>query len=128
MRAATVNTNAGAQDKARALTTATLRAGKLLGLTGAQLSGVIGWSESSISRMATGDTLIQPGTKDSELALLLVRCYRSLDALVGSNDEQRRAGVNAYNRALGGVPRELIKQTQGLVKVVEYLDHMRAPN
>lgn len=128
MTGAAADTNASAQQKARVLTTATLRAGKLLGLTGAQLSRVIGWSESSISRMRTGDALIKPGTKDSELALLLVRCYRSLDTLVGRNDEQRRAWMTSYNRALGGVPRELIRQIQGLVKVVEYLDHMRAPN
>jgi hypothetical protein len=33
----------------------------------------------------------------------------------------------AYNRALNGVPRDLVTTAQGLVRTVAYLDSMRAP-
>jgi hypothetical protein len=110
------------------LTAALLRAGSLLGLNGAQLAEVIGRSESSISRMASGGSMLRLEAKEAELAALLVRCYRSLDALVGGNDEQRRAWMGAYNRALNGKPCELVLRAQGLAKTAEYLDRMRAPS
>ena len=115
-------------DKARVLTTAMLRAGNRLGLNGGQLAEVIGRSESSVSRMASGAATLRLEAKEAELAALLVRCYRSLDALVGGNDEQRRAWMKAYNRALGGRPCELMVRAQGLTKTAEYLDRMRAPS
>jgi hypothetical protein len=59
------------------------------------------------------------------MATLFVRLYRSLDALVGSNEAQARAWLDGENAALGGVPRELIASAEGLVRVVQYLDAAR---
>ena len=53
--------------------------------------------------------------------------YRSLDALVGNDDAKRRAWMEAPHRVLNGVPRELVRTPQGMVRVLEYLDGMRAP-
>ncbi|TMG72868.1 MAG: DUF2384 domain-containing protein, partial [Betaproteobacteria bacterium] len=61
------------------------------------------------------------------LALLLVRVYRSLDALVGTDAAQRKAWLHGHNRALNGRPVELLQRADGLVGVVAYLDAMRAP-
>lgn len=77
--------------------------------------------------MASGAATLRLGAKETELAALLLRCYRSLDALVGGNDEQRRAWMSAYNPALGGRPCELVVRAQGLIKTAEYLDRMQAP-
>ena len=63
----------------------------------------------------------------ASLAALLVRCFRSLDALVGGDDAQRRAWMSSYNRALAGVPLDLVTTAQGLVATVVYLDRMRSP-
>jgi hypothetical protein len=60
--------------------------------------------------------------------LLLVRVFRSLDALVGGNDDKRLAWMNSYNKALHGTPAELIKTAEGLVRTLAYLDGMRAPS
>lgn len=114
-------------DPARVLTKALLRSAELLELRGARLAAALGVSEASISRMAHGTAALRPGSKEAELATLLVRCFRALDALVGGNDEQRRSWMTAYNRALNGVPRDLVITAQGLVHTVAYLDHMRAP-
>lgn len=109
------------------LAKACLRAGHELGLAGAQLARVIGISESSVSRLASGARTIDPGSKQGELTLLLVRVYRSLDALVGSDRAQRLAWMASFNRALNGTPRDLVQTASGLVAVLAYLDAMRAP-
>ena len=65
------------------LTKALLRAADLLGLSSRVLARILGVSEASVSRLASGARTIDPASKEGELALLLVRVYRSLDALVG---------------------------------------------
>jgi transcriptional regulator with XRE-family HTH domain len=114
-------------DPAAVLTKALLRAGGLLGLSSAALARVLGVSEASISRLVAGTRSIDPASKEGELALLLVRVYRSLDALVGADAEQRNAWMKGQNRALNGYPVQLIERVEGLAGVVAYLDAMRAP-
>ena len=80
-----------------------------------------------VSRLATGARTIDPASKEGELALLLVRLYRSLDALVGTDAAQRKAWLHTHNRALNSRPAALIERADGLVSVVAYLDAMRAP-
>ena len=109
------------------LTKALIRAAGLLGLSNAALARVLGVSEASVSRLFSGSRAIDPASKEGELALLLVRVYRSLDSLVGADAAQRKAWMECYNRALNGRPAELIARADGLVAVVSYLDAMRAP-
>lgn len=111
---------------AAVLTKAALRAAQLLGLTHAVLARTVGVSESQVSRMAAGQRLLEPGTKPAELAALLVRVYRSLDALVGNSDRHRRLWMDSYNRAFNEAPRDAIQRVEGLVRVVRYLDGARA--
>ena len=114
-------------DPALVLAKAAGRATGLLGLSGAALARVIGMSEPTVSRVLRGERPIDPASKEGELAALLVRVYRSLDALVGNDAAQRIAWMTSFNRDLGGVPRELIQTAQGLVATLSYLDGMRAP-
>ncbi len=114
-------------DPALVLAKAAGRATGLLGLSGAALARVIGMSEPTVSRVLRGERPIDPASKEGELAALLVRVYRSLDALVGNDAAQRIAWMASFNRDLGGVPRELIQTAQGLVVTLSYLDGMRAP-
>jgi len=109
------------------LTKAVLRAAELLELSGGALARTLGVSEASVSRLVSGARTIDPRSKEGELALLLVRVYRSLDALVGSDAAQRKAWLHSANRALNSRPAELIEGAAGLVTVVAYLDAMRAP-
>ena len=109
------------------LTKALLRAAGLLGLSSRSVARILGVSEASVSRLAAGARTIDPESKEGELALLLVRVYRSLDALVGSDAAQRKAWLESPNRALNGRPIDLLQRTDGLVHVVAYLDAMRAP-
>ena len=106
------------------LAKAVLSASTRLGLRNRQLAAVLGSSEASVSRLQTGRGL-DPETKEGELALLFLRLYRSLDALVGGDDEKARRWLNAANVHLAGVPVERIRTVEGLVDVVQYLDAMR---
>lgn len=109
---------------AAVLTKAVLRAAQLLGLRNRELALVVGASEASISRLS-GGRVIEPSSKEGELALLFLRLFRSLDALVGGDDAKARAWLAAQNSHVGGVPAELIQRVEGLVDVVQYLDAMR---
>ncbi len=111
-------------DPAAVVAKATLSAAERLGLSNRHLASVIGLSEASVSRMQRSRG-VDPASKEGELALMLVRLYRSLDALVGGDDVQARAWMHAMNDHLGGIPAERIRTVEGLVDVVQYLDAMR---
>jgi transcriptional regulator with XRE-family HTH domain len=111
-------------DPAAVLTKAVLSAATRLGIKSRQLAEVIGTSEASVSRYRSG-RLIDPASKQGELALLFLRLFRSLDALMGGDESKSRAWIRAENTHLGGVPAERIRRVEGLVDVIQYLDAMR---
>ena len=113
-----------APDPASVLARAALSASARLGLRNRHLAEVIGTSEASISRLK-GCRGLDPTRKEGELALLFLRLYRSLDALVGGDDVKARAWLNAHNDHVGGVPAARIRTVEGLIDVVQYLDAMR---
>lgn len=114
-------------DRSVVLTKATLSAAEQLGLSNADLAAVIGVSEPTISRLkgSQGRT-IDPKSKEGELALMLIRVFRSLDPLIGGDEGKRKAWMSSYNRALVGQPNQLIRKADGLVRTLAYLDGMRA--
>ncbi len=101
------------------LTKALLNAGRALGLSQSALGEIIGRDRSSIGRG------LDPASKAGELALLLIRCYRSLFVLVGGRPEDMRHWMHTANRDIGGIPAERVRSVQGLAQVVEYLDALR---
>ena len=105
---------------------AALRAASLLGVSNKALARIIGLSEASVSRMGAGTYTLTAGEKPFELAVLFVRLYRSLDAIVHGHDEVARAWLAEHNSALGGQPLTMIQSLQGLVHAVAYLDARRA--
>ena len=109
------------------VTKATLRAAERLGLQDAALARVVGVSPSSVSRLRAGRA-IRAAQKEGELALLFLRLYRSLDALLGGDAEGCRRWLRGENAHLGGVPLQLIQTVAGLVSVGQYLDAMRGKN
>ncbi|HEY7411897.1 MAG TPA: antitoxin Xre-like helix-turn-helix domain-containing protein [Vicinamibacteria bacterium] len=105
------------------LTRAVRRAAELLDLSQRDLAAILGVSPSTVSRFAQRPLV--PESKEGELAVLFVRFYRSLDALLGGDAEASRLWLRAGNRHLGGVPAELIRSVSGLLHAIEYLDAMR---
>lgn len=113
-------------DHAAVLTKATLRAAIQLSLTNKLLATVIGVSEATVSRMRSGDYLLQRGQKPFELAVLFVRLYRSLDAIVGGDDAVAGSWLKNRNTVLDAEPLTLIQTVPGLMNVIQYLDARRA--
>lgn len=111
-------------EPAPVLAKAVLSAAGRLGLRNRQLAIVLGSSEASVSRLQHGRG-IEPESKEGELALLFLRLYRSLDALIGGDDDKARQWLHAENDHLAGIPAERICTVEGLVDVVQYLDAMR---
>jgi len=107
-------------DARRVLTSALVGAGKELGLTQADLGAVVGRDRTAVSRGQ-----LDPDSKAGELALLLIRAYRALFALVGGDRVAMRHWMCTENLHTGGVPSEQIRSVQGLSRVVAYLDAIR---
>jgi hypothetical protein len=115
---------AAGPDPGAVLAKAIRSAAARLGLSNRRLAAIVGASEASMSRLQSGRG-VDPAGKEGQLALLFLRVYRSLDALVGGDDARARDWLHAPNEHLGGVPVDRLADVQGLVDVVEYLDAVR---
>jgi len=118
--------SAAKPEEAAVLTKAVFRAAERLRLSARVLAAVIGVSEATASRMKHGGLALEAGSKPFELAALVVRMFRSLDAITGGDEQTARAWMESENLSLGGTPIERIRTVSGLVDVVHYLDARRA--
>lgn len=109
---------------ATVLSKAVARAAERLGISRSLLAKVLGVSPSTITRLYSGEYKLEQNRKEWEFALLFVRAFRSLDSIVGEETTARK-WLNSENRGLNGRPIELISNTEGLVRVVHYLDASR---
>jgi uncharacterized protein (DUF2384 family) len=127
MRSAARKPSIADTDPARVLTKAALRAADILEIPQRTLADIIGISASTVSRAANGGAPVDPESKAGELARLWVRVFRSLDAIVGSNDVAARTWLNSSNAAFGGhKPIDRLRSAEGLIHVLHYLDSARA--
>ena len=108
------------------ITKATLRAAERLGIKNNVLARIVGVSEPTVSRMRKGDYVLERGQKAFELAILFVRLYRSLDAIVGGDEAVAADWLKNKNTVLDSTPIEVIQTVAGLANVIEYLDSRRA--
>jgi hypothetical protein len=105
---------------------AVVRAGAALGLTNAGLAKVLGLSPASASRLRDGSYILPLDSKPYEFALLLIRLFRGLDAMMGGEEQASRSWMQTPNRALDGAPIDRIISVTGLVEAVAYVDAARA--
>jgi len=113
-------------DQAAVVTKGVMRAAERLELPNRVLAAVLGVSEATVSRMGSGAYQLDPEAKPFELAVLFLRLFRSLDAIVGGDVAVARAWLRNTNTAFGAAPMTLIESVAGLVQVVAYLDDRRA--
>lgn len=110
---------------ASALSKAVVRAADYLGLNQKRTASIIGFSESTASRLWRQDFQFDSSrNKEWERAILFFRLFRSLDSILGDQESARKWLV-VRNNALGGIPLERIETTEGLVDAVRYLDAHR---
>jgi transcriptional regulator with XRE-family HTH domain len=106
---------------------AAIRAAERLEVSQRDLAIIIGVSESTVSRIKTGDFPLDRDPKAFELSLLFIRLYRSLDAIVGGDAKAAASWLRSYNTALETRPIDAVQSITGLMNVIEYLDSRRAP-
>jgi len=106
--------------KATVLGKAVLNAGAKLGLSASDVCRIIGRDRSSITRNG-----VPPETKSGQLALILVRIYRGLYALVGGDEDEMRHWMHSPIQTLKGVPADMAQDIPGLVHIAQYIDAMR---
>ncbi|MFZ4539693.1 antitoxin Xre-like helix-turn-helix domain-containing protein [Propionivibrio sp.] len=115
---------ANSANAATVLTKAVARAAERLDISRSLLAKVLGVSPSTITRLYSGEYKLEQNRKEWEFALLFVRAFRSLDSIVGDGATAIK-WLNSENRGLNGRPINLICHTEGLVRVVHYLDASR---
>ncbi len=111
-------------DSSQILSKAVTRAAERLGISRASLAKVLGVSPASVTRLYSGEYKLDQRRKEWEFALLFVRVFRSLDSIVG-DEATARKWMSSENRGLNGKPIDLICETEGLVRVIHYLDASR---
>lgn len=123
----TLTDKASKSGRSLVVTKAVVNACDRLQISARDLAKVVGVSAATASRMKSGGYTLVEGTKAYELSVLLIRMYRSLDAITGGDDSVAASWLQNENSALGSKPYDLIKNAEGLSDVLRYLDCRRAP-
>ena len=107
------------------LTKALKKAATYWEINNKQLGEVCGLSEATISRLKNDQYILDYNSKQWQLAVIFLRIFRGLDAYMGGDIENEKIWLKANNRALGGIPIDLMRNVEGLISVVQYIDYMR---
>lgn len=110
-------------DEARVVQKAVLRASEELQFSKSFLGQILGLSPATVTRMFQGGFELNERSKEYESAVLVLRLYRALIDLLGTN-ENIQLWLNGENEALGRRPIELLTSIVGLLTVVGYLEEV----
>jgi hypothetical protein len=108
--------------EAQVITKATLEAAERLGLSTGDLATVLDVPEDTVSRMERLEHLVRKGTPSFQRALLLIRLFRSVNAVANGDEIMVRAWLHNANAALGGIPAEKIVTPDGMTDVLAALE------
>ncbi len=108
------------------LTSAVSKIATFWGLSNVKLGSVLGLSEATISRLRSEKAFLDPASKSFEAGQFLLRLFRSLDALMGSDDDAAKSWLTSHNLDLEARPIDLIDSFKGLLTVCDYVDAHRA--
>jgi hypothetical protein len=117
---------APARDDAAVLTNAVTKIADYWDFSNAKLGAVLGVSPATASRLRNGQSALDPASKSFEAGQYLLRLFRSLDALLGSNDTAARQWLAAFNLDLDAKPIDTIDRFAGLIHLCDYVDAYRA--
>jgi len=99
---------------------ALFNAAEALGFSKTEAAAIIGCERTGVVRNG-----IDPNSKAGELALMFIRVYQGLYALVNGNQKNMKHWVATENRYFGQSPRQMMESCQGLVRVLMYIDATR---
>jgi len=113
--------------KQQVLTKSVLNTATYLEIPKGKLARILGVSAATVTRLYADSYRLSPDKKEWDFAVLLVRLFRSLDSIVGGAADDAKKWLSSENSAFAGQkPADLIESTEGLVRVVTYLDACRA--
>ena len=107
---------------AEILTSAMGKIAALWKLSNAKLGVVLGLSPATASRLRAGQATLDPASKSFEAGQFLLRLFRGLDSLMGSDDDASRRWLETTNLDLAARPIDLIDSFRGLITVCDYVD------
>ena len=113
-------------DRATALSAAIVRIAEFWSLSNAKLGVILGISAPTVSRLKRGTTELDPASKSFEAGQFLLRLFRSLDALLGSDDAAVKSWLATPNLDLGAKPIDKLDTMRGLIELCDYVDFYRA--
>jgi uncharacterized protein (DUF2384 family) len=114
-------------NKPQILSKAVVNTAMYLDIPKAKLAHILGVSAATVTRLYSNSYQLSPSRKEWDFAVLFVRLFRSLDSIVGGAADDAKKWLSSENKAFAGKkPVELIESTEGLVRVVTYLDASRA--
>lgn len=113
-------------DRATALSAAIVRIAEFWALSNTKLAAILGVSAPTVSRLKRGTSELDPASKSFEAGQFLLRLFRSLDALLGSDDAAARRWLDTVNLDLAAKPIDKLDTMRGLIEVCDYVDFYRA--
>ncbi|NLR70362.1 DUF2384 domain-containing protein [Novosphingobium sp. ERN07] len=108
------------------LTSALARIAAFWDFSNAKLGAVLGLSPATVSRLRSGRSTLDPASKAFEAGQFLLRLFRSLDALLGSDDAAARRWLETRNVDFDARPIDMIDTMRGLITLCDYVDAHRA--
>ena len=108
------------------LSSALTRIAEFWGFSNPKLGLVLGLSPATVSRIRGGQSTLDPASKSYEAGQFLLRLFRGLDAMMGSDDDASRRWLATPNLDLDARPLDLIDSFKGLITVCDYVDAHRA--
>lgn len=113
-------------DRATALTEAIVRIAGFWALSNTKLGAILGLSAPTVSRLKRGTSGLDSASKSFEAGKFLLRLFRSLDAMLGSDDIAARSWLDTVNLDLAARPIDKLDTMRGLIEVCDYVDSYRA--
>ena len=104
-----IYSNYGTSMDKDSLRKASLKAAHFLGLDTAQVAQI------------SKETQLE----SEEVAILLVRAYKSLHSIMGGHEAEMSVWMSSENSHLKGIPEQLIMSAAGLIDVAGYLERFK---
>lgn len=109
----------------RILSAAVIKTADIWELTDQQLARILGLSLPDITQLRAGDGVLESDSQPFEAGRLLIRLFKKLDGLMGSDDRASISWLHAVNLDLGACPLERMQSRKGMREVFDYLDSYR---
>jgi hypothetical protein len=110
------------------VTQATVTAAERLGLDPPALAGIVGLPEAAICRMQCLDHLLEKGSEPLQRSLLLLRLFRTLNAMANGDCDIAKAWLARHHDELGAIPVERMQTADGLDEVLTLIDNHQKTN